>query len=120
MAGNNDIVLIVEDEEEARSFLTQILEYEGFKVFAFGNGAEALAYLEQSDQPCLMVLDLRMPVMNGPQLRAAMLRDSRFKTIPVVVVTALDPGAAVGLLPVKVITKPIDVDDLLATIRRYC
>jgi CheY-like chemotaxis protein len=120
MAGNNDIVLIVEDEEQARAFLTQILEFEGFKVFGFANGAEALAYLEKSAQPCLIVLDLSMPIMNGPQFRAAMIRDSRLKTIPVVVVTALDPGAAAGLSPVKVFTKPIDADDLLATIRQYC
>ena len=119
MAENNHIVLIVEDEEEARLSLTRILEYEGFKVFGFGNGAEALAYLQESVPPCLMVLDLRMPIMNGSQLRAAMLRDARLNTIPVMVVTALDQGAAVGLSPVKVFTKPIDVDNLLAAIRQY-
>jgi CheY-like chemotaxis protein len=120
MAGNNDIVLVVEDEEEARCFLTQILEFEGFKVMGVENGAEALAYLEKSDQPCLIVLDLSMPVMSGPLFRAAMLRDSRLKTIPVVVVTALEPRAAAGLSPVKVFTKPLDADDLLATIRQHC
>ena len=72
MATDKDVVLVVEDEEEARSFLTQILEFEGHKVVGFPNGAEALSYLAKAELPCLIVLDLRMPVMSGPEFRAAL------------------------------------------------
>jgi CheY-like chemotaxis protein len=116
----DDLLMVVEDEEEARTFLIQILEYEGFKVVGFSNGADALDYLVKSAEPCLIVLDIRMPVMDGPQLRAAMLQDPRLARIPVVVVTALDPSAAAGLLPVRVFRKPVNVEALIAVVRQHC
>jgi CheY-like chemotaxis protein len=120
MAGENEVVVVVEDEEEARTALTRILEFEGFKAIGFSNGAEALEYLVKSEQPCLIILDIRMPVMDGPQLRSAMLQDPRLAKIPVVVVTAMDPSAAAGLSPAWVFRKPVDVDALLVVIRRHC
>ncbi|HUN56886.1 MAG TPA: response regulator [Candidatus Binataceae bacterium] len=113
-------VLVIEDEDEARTFLVQILEYEGFSVLGFANGAEALNYLAQSEEPCLIVMDLRMPVMDGPRFRTAMLQDQRLAKVPVVVVTAMDPSAAAGLSAQRVLRKPVDVDALLAVIRQYC
>jgi CheY-like chemotaxis protein len=120
MTAHQEIVLVVEDEREAREFLTQILELEGFTVFGFANGAEAMAYLSQAGKPCLIILDLRMPIMNGPQLRAALLSEPRLAAIPVVVVTALDPGAAAGLSAVRVFRKPLDVNALVDVVRQHC
>lgn len=120
MSRENDVILVVEDEEEARTVLTQILEFEGFKVIGFSNGAEAFDYLVKSEEPCLIVLDIRMPVMDGPQLRSALLQDPRLAKIPTVVVTALDPSAAAGLSPVRIFRKPLDVDALLAVVRQHC
>jgi CheY-like chemotaxis protein len=111
-------VLVVEDEEEARTFLVQILEYEGFSVRGFANAPDALSYLAQSEEPC--VIDLRMPIMDGPRFRAALLQDPRLAKVPVVVVTALDPSAAAGLGALRVLRKPVDVDVLLAVIRQNC
>ena len=84
---DDDVVVVVEDEEEARTFLVQILEFEGFNAIGFANGLEALEYLQKAEPPCLIVLDLRMPMMDGPQFREAQLSDPR----PVVVVIALEP-----------------------------
>ena len=120
MAIGSHLILIVEDEEEARTALTQIFEFEGFRVAAVSNGAEALDYLVKSEAPCLIVLDIRMPVMDGPQLRGALLQDSRWAKIPVIVVTALDPSAAAGLSPVRVLRKPVDVDVLLTVVQQHC
>jgi CheY-like chemotaxis protein len=113
-------VLVVEDEEEARTFLVQILEYEGFSVRGFANAPDALSYLAQSEEPCVIVMDLRMPIMDGPRFRAALLEDPRLAKVPVVVVTALDPSAAAGLGALRVLRKPVDVDVLLAVIRQNC
>src|SRR5271155_5155384 len=66
-------ILVVEDEEESRQVLMQILELEGFKAVGACNGVEAMDYLHTSDLPCLIILDLLMPVMNGTQFRAALL-----------------------------------------------
>jgi CheY-like chemotaxis protein len=112
--------LIVEDDPDARINLVEILELEGFKTVAFSNGAEALDYLNRSEHPCLIVLDMRMPVMDGPAFRAALLQDPRLVAIPVVVVTAYDPSAASGLSVLRVFRKPLDVKVLVGVVRENC
>jgi CheY-like chemotaxis protein len=121
MASPDDEVMVIEDEPEARAYLVKILELEGFKVVAFGNGADALAALKsQPDLPCLIVLDMRMPIMDGPRFRAAVLADSRLSAIPVVVVTGFDPSAAAKLSAIRIFRKPIDIDAFLGTVRENC
>ncbi len=120
MGSYQDEVMVVEDEQESREYLAQLLKLEGFNVRAFSNGAEALDYLNGSEAPCLVILDIRMPVMSGTQMRAAMLRDPKLKKIPVVVVTAFEPPAAASLAALRVFRKPLDFDALLGTVREYC
>jgi CheY-like chemotaxis protein len=120
MMADDDVVLVVEDEEEARTFLVEILKHEGFNAIGFANGLEALEYLQQAEPPRLIVLDLRMPVMDGPRFRAAQLSDPRLAKIPVVVVTALEPSAAVGLSPLRIFRKPVDVQGLIKVVRENC
>lgn len=120
MAADGETVVVVEDEEEARTSLVQILEFEGFRVLGFSNGAETLKYLAQSEEPCVIVMDIRMPVMDGSQLRSALLRDPRLAGIPVVVVTAMEPSDAAGLSPLRVFKKPLDVDALVNVVRQFC
>lgn len=120
MPAEEDTVLVVEDEDEARNTLMQILEIEGYRVLGFSNGAEALSYLSESKEPCLIVMDIRMPVMGGSEFRSAMLRDPRLAKIPVVVVTALEPTAAAGLCALRVFRKPVDVNALVDVVRQNC
>jgi CheY-like chemotaxis protein len=120
MSSGEDTVLVVEDEEEARTTLMQILELEGFRTVGFSNGAEALEHLAQSERPCLIIMDIRMPVMDGRQFRSALLGDTRLAEIPVVIVTAMDPAAATGLAALRVFRKPVDLEALVGVIRRNC
>jgi CheY-like chemotaxis protein len=120
MFEDGDIVLVLEDEEEARTFLVQILEFEGFKALGFPNGAEALDYLKKSQKPRLIVMDINMPVMNGPQFRSAISGESRLAKIPVVVVTAFDPPVAAVLSAVRVFRKPVDIDAFIRVVREIC
>ena len=114
-------VLVIEDEDEARHVLIQILRFEGFDVLGFSNGRDALNHLLAATQPpCLIVLDILMPIMNGRQVRAALLRDPRLAQIPVIAVTALEPSAASDLAAIRVLQKPIDVDALLEVVRENC
>jgi CheY-like chemotaxis protein len=119
-ATHDDTVLVVEDDDEARANLIQLLQFEGFVAKGFENGAAALDYMKKSKEPCLVVLDMRMPVMDGAELRAALLRDPRLAAIPVVVVTAYDPSAAAGLGAVRVFRKPLDFDALMNVVREHC
>lgn len=114
-------VLVVEDDREQRETLCAMLELEGFDHAEAANGREALDYLDRSGAPCLVLLDLEMPVMNGWDFRARQLSDERLASIPVVVVTANDaglhdrfPGVA-GFL-----YKPLRFEKLAALLDRIC
>jgi CheY-like chemotaxis protein len=113
-------ILVVEDEEESRQVLMQILELEGFSTVGASNGAEAMDYLHTSSRPCLIVLDLNMPVMNGRQLRAALRQVEELATIPVVVVSAQESFAAGDLGAVGAFRKPLDVDALVKVVVDNC
>lgn len=113
-------VLVVEDEEESRQALMQILELEGFSTVGASNGAEAMDYLRTSLRPCLIVLDLNMPVMNGRQLRAELRQVEELAIIPVVVVSAQESFAAGDLGAVGAFRKPLDVDALVKVVVDNC
>ena len=113
-------ILVVEDEEESRQALMQLLELEGFKVVGASNGAEAMDYLSVSELPCLIILDLLMPVMSGRQLRAALLQAPDLAIIPVVVVSAIDGSAVADLRVVRAFRKPLDIDAPVGVIRKHC
>lgn len=114
-------ILVVEDDREQRETLCAMLELEGFDHAEAANGQEALDYLDRSRAPCVVLLDLDMPVMNGWIFRAQQLEDERLSRIPVVVVTATNerlsdrfPGVA-GFL-----YKPLSFEKLAALLERIC
>lgn len=116
------IVLIVEDDAAVREALAMFLEVEGYTVLEAGDGEEALRHLRAPSPVCLILLDLMMPVMNGWQFREQQLRDPSIAAIPVVVVTADDAAAkrAADVGAVGYMRKPIEFDELLQQIARYC
>ena len=120
MAGG---VLVVEDDEDIRADLTAILSLKGFAVTEASNGKEALARLRVGERPCLVVLDLMMPVMNGWELRGVMRADPALAGIPVVVVSGkgrIPPEEAATLAPAAVLVKPFELTELLELVARYC
>lgn len=117
---NIHTILVVEDEDESRQVLMQILELEGFEVVGASNGVEAMDYLRVSDLPCLIILDLLMPVMSGRQFRAALLQVPDFANIPIVVVSAFDSSAVADLGVAGAFRKPLDIDALVRVVREHC
>ena len=113
--------MLVEDDDEARGLFAEILETEGFNVIGFANGRDALEHLRNAEPPCLMILDVRMPVMDGAELRSVMLQDRRLAKIPAIVVSAFaQPANTANLSLAKVLRKPVDVAALLSVVRQYC
>jgi CheY-like chemotaxis protein len=114
-------VLVVDDERDVRDALRLTLEIEGYDVCTAAHGADALGQLEGGLMPSVVLLDLMMPVMNGPDFLHALRANPRFVDLPVIVVTAFsrmaDDLRARGLAAQAFVQKPIDVDDLLAIIR---
>jgi CheY-like chemotaxis protein len=114
-------ILVVDDDIDIRDTLAQVLEDEGYAIARAGNGEEALAYLRATDElPSLILLDLMMPVMNGAEFHEAQMSVEKFKSIPVVVITASGSAGvrASGITPADVIQKPIPLEVLLETVRR--
>ena len=113
-------ILLVEDDAGARDALSDILRDEGFRVATAGNGLEALEYLERQPPPCLILLDLVMPVMDGWEFRQRQLRDEGFAPIPVVVLTATAGRSVPQIAAADVLRKPIEFDQLLDRVSRHC
>jgi CheY-like chemotaxis protein len=118
---NPPTVLVVDDNPVCRDVLGQLLRGAGYAVWEARDGRQALECLRAGPVPGLIVLDLRMPGMDGPAFRAAQLRDPDLAGIPVVVLTGgYGPGEAAGLDPAGYLTKPADLDEILRQVRRLC
>jgi CheY-like chemotaxis protein len=112
-------VLLVDDDWQTRYGLRLALEAAGYDVHEATDGSHALAQLRQGAAPDLILLDLVMPVMNGWEFRDEQVRDPRLARIPVVVFSAAyesSPRAAESLGVVRVLQKPVDCNEALATI----
>ena len=111
-------VYVVEDDVDLRRTLGEALQAQGYDVVATANGAEALEALRRDDvRPCLILLDLMMPVMNGYEFRQEQRADPALAEIPVVVISAQARGQvdADEFLP-----KPVALRRLLSVIARFC
>jgi CheY-like chemotaxis protein len=116
-------VLVVDDDASIRELLVELLEDEGYSVVSAANGEEALRYLQQQGEyPCVILLDLMMPQMNGWEFRAAQRQNPALAAIPVVTISAhvaIAPHAA-ELDAAAHLAKPIDIPQLIATLEHYC
>jgi CheY-like chemotaxis protein len=108
-------ILIVEDDEEVRDTLKDVLEERGFEIIVAANGREGLLKLQKNSQPHLVLLDLMMPHANGWQFLEHQKADQTFAKIPVVVISAF-PESARTLDVAAFIPKPIRLDYLIKTV----
>lgn len=115
-------VLVVDDDEDIRLTLQQILEEEGFQVRSAANGQEALELLLASrESPRLILLDLMMPVMDGSRFRSRQIAEPRIADVPVIIISAgggLSQKANV-LRAAGYLAKPIDLRTLIGTVQRW-
>ena len=122
VAAHHHRILVVEDDLELRDALGQLLEAEGYLVEFALDGGEALDRLEVPQPPCLILLDLMMPRVDGWQFRAAQVRNPRMAAIPVIVCSGAgnvgEKAASLGIP--SYLQKPLDPDALLDLVRRYC
>ncbi len=109
-------ILIVEDDADVRDSLQEVLRMFGYNVQVAKNGSEALGVLQTQEPPCLIFLDLMMPVMNGWQFCFLRAQDPQLSKIPVVLITAVgNPKQKAHALGVSHgLGKPFDFGQLLA------
>ena len=115
------LVLVVEDDEDTRSFTTMLLEYLGYRVVSAGNGQEALNYVHTiQEPPALILLDMRMPVMDGVAFLMERQRDQVLKAIPVVACSATANELQARLLNASAfLAKPFDPYQFVATVAQH-
>jgi len=118
------MVLVIDDDADIRFAAVMLLQSDGYTAVAATNGREALGLLRSGVRPKLILLDLRMPVMDGYAFRAAQLADPALALIPVVVVSAdgprVVPKAGRDLRAVAAVEKPVDGDELLDVVNEFC
>ncbi|WP_437751021.1 response regulator [Sorangium sp. So ce1389] len=114
-------VLIVDDDPGVVDALETLLSDEGYRVATAPHGGAALAYLAQHEAPSIILLDMMMPVMDGYTFRMEQRRHPVLAVIPVIVMTAGAKSARIGEMgPIALLSKPIDVDALLALLEEHC
>ncbi|NTX04500.1 MULTISPECIES: ATP-binding protein [Myxococcus] len=114
-------VMVVEDEDEVRLGISEILEGRDYKVVPASNGQVALELLRQGLRPGLILLDIRMPVMDGETFYNACREDPALSSIPLLILSAdaatavkLTRGGASGFL-----AKPVQPETLLRAIETF-
>ena len=109
-------VLLVEDESAQRGSIAEALTLAGYRVYVAANGRDALWHMRQVPRlPCVLVMDLDMPVMTGPELLAQLKQQGKLQDFPTIVVTGMDKPPE---LPARVVLKkPLKLADLLAAVR---
>jgi len=112
-------VLVVDDDVDAREVLKVALTADGYGVAAVPNGREALHYLRSHANTCIILLDLMLPVMDGPSFRQVQLRDRSLAWIPVVIMSgALDANQRAREIGARrFVRKPLDLDEVRQALR---
>jgi CheY-like chemotaxis protein len=113
-------ILVVDDEPLIAMALQAALEDEGYQVVTAANGKQGLERLAEAPRPELVLLDMMMPVMNGPAMLKAMAADPGLRNIPVIVLSSLpEPtirAQADGVA--AILRKPYTADQVLDAIRQ--
>jgi CheY-like chemotaxis protein len=110
-------ILVVEDDDDIRDSLKELLEEEGYQVDTAANGEQALNRL-RGEAPQLILLDLMMPVMDGWEFQRQLRDSPSLSGVPIIVISASkfsrEPLNAAAFIP-----KPLDAGVLLETIESF-
>ncbi|HKF69977.1 MAG TPA: response regulator [Vicinamibacterales bacterium] len=113
-------ILVVDDDAAVVRPLAKFLELEGFTTVTAANGLEALKYLRGGGGAAVIVLDLRMPVMDGWAFRREQLRDPMLAQIPVVVLSGADHDRVPEILAAAAFEKPYQLAEVTTAVRQLC
>lgn len=115
-------ILVVEDQEDNRQILRDLLGNAGFDLVEAENGEQALAALA-SRRPDLILMDIQLPIMDGYEATRRIRADPEMKSIPIIAVTSYaltgDEAKALAAGCNAYVTKPYSPRALLAKVREY-
>ena len=116
-------ILVVEDNEKNMKLVRDVLEATGYRLLEATTGAQAVD-LAAEHQPGLVLMDIRLPDMDGVQVLGRLRADERTASIPVLAVTAQamqgdrERFLAAGFD--DYVAKPVDIDELVRSVGRHC
>jgi CheY-like chemotaxis protein len=110
-------ILVVDDEEDVRTFLGGVLEREGYDTFLAADGEEAFDILAR-ERPAVVILDLQMPNQTGTEFYRRLHNHRELGHIPVIVVSGIAGRHLAVRAPFAIFDKPIDTDEFVAAVAR--
>ena len=109
-------ILIIEDEEDVRTYLVTLLQKEGYETVTASDGVQGLEVAKR-EVPDLITLDLQMPKDTGTDFYRKMHRDDKLGQIPIIVISGI-PGRHLAVKkPAAVFEKPIDKEKLVEAVK---
>ncbi len=115
-------ILIVDDEKDIVETLAFMLKQKGFEIISAYDGEEGLKLAKEAN-PDLIILDVMMPKINGYKICRLLKFDSRYKNIPIIMVTARSQAQDIAIGEEtgadEYITKPFEFNDLFRCIDKY-
>jgi CheY-like chemotaxis protein len=116
------LLLVVDDDPGIRESLADLLQEEGYTVMTAINGRDALERLRASGAtPCVILLDLMMPVMSGPEFYDELRNDPALAAIPIVVISADGNGLRKAqAMASEFIAKPVKIEKVLTAVETHC
>jgi len=115
-------VMVIEDDDDIRDDLAFLIHADGHDVVTASDGAEALAKLAEVAKPCIILLDLMMPVMDGWEFRERVREIGDLDDVPIVLVSGVAEikDAARKLDAADYLAKPVDLDKLAEIVDAHC
>ncbi len=114
-------LMVVDDDSATREIIETIVQSEGYPVVTAADGNEALSHLRSGLKPGVILLDLRMPGMDGQTFREVQRSDPMLAGIPIVILSGdRDASGLAARLGADCIPKPIDLDRLLSVAKNFC
>ena len=114
-------ILIVDDESIVRTFLTNLLSGEGYKVVAATDGLDALAKIDAT-LPDLLITDLAMPSCDGIDLVRTVRKSPEYRALPIIMLSGSDAGSLLNALDAganQVLQKPVNTAELLECVATW-
>lgn len=113
-------ILVVEDDPDIRGVMLETLQEKGYCIQGAAHGREALEVLEHLESPILILLDLRMPVMDGAEFIRALGERKNQTHVVVMTATTRPEESPVAKVADDILKKPFNLDQLFGIIEKYC